>query len=192
MLRAPNKQLSLNWAICTSQANSVLAEVSNRPKWSLSQWPESRILDFLLKLREEGRLLANADYNCTLAKEEVPLLVAVGGEDGWRVLFFLISKRSWDPLLSKNVLIIPSANCSSKLTTSILGQYEPSEHGVSSRYRDRTLPNARDSIAHHKWQMLFTCRCEIIQNPDFCCDLYIHLESASHFPIDHSTRNSIL
>lgn len=40
--------------------------VSNRPKWSLSQCPESRILDFLLKLREEGRLLANADYNCLL------------------------------------------------------------------------------------------------------------------------------
>ncbi|CAL1129434.1 unnamed protein product [Cladocopium goreaui] len=40
--------------------------VSNRPKWSLGEFSEPRILDFLLKLREEGRLLANADYNCLL------------------------------------------------------------------------------------------------------------------------------
>lgn len=40
--------------------------VSNRPKWSLGVFSEPRILDFLLKLREEGRLLANADYNCLL------------------------------------------------------------------------------------------------------------------------------
>ena len=38
--------------------------VSNRPKWSLQHFTEPRILDFLLKLREEGKLLANADYNC--------------------------------------------------------------------------------------------------------------------------------
>lgn len=42
-------------------------QVSNRPQWSLGQFTEPRVLDFLLKLREEGRLLANADYNCCWA-----------------------------------------------------------------------------------------------------------------------------
>ncbi|CAK9051261.1 unnamed protein product [Durusdinium trenchii] len=41
--------------------------VSNRPQFSLAPMNEPQILDFLLRLREEGTLLPNADYNCLLS-----------------------------------------------------------------------------------------------------------------------------
>ena len=41
--------------------------VSNRLKWSLAAFTERRVLDFLVRLRDEGRFLPCADYHSLLA-----------------------------------------------------------------------------------------------------------------------------
>ncbi|CAJ1414408.1 unnamed protein product [Effrenium voratum] len=41
--------------------------VSNNLKWSLGSFTERRILDFLLQLRDQGKLLTNLDYHALLA-----------------------------------------------------------------------------------------------------------------------------
>eukprot|EP00930_Biecheleria_cincta_P043307 TRINITY_DN29756_c0_g1_i1.p1 TRINITY_DN29756_c0_g1~~TRINITY_DN29756_c0_g1_i1.p1 ORF type:complete len:954 (+),score=151.92 TRINITY_DN29756_c0_g1_i1:41-2902(+) len=41
--------------------------VSDRLRWPISNFTERRVLDFLLQLRDEGRLLAGADYHSLLA-----------------------------------------------------------------------------------------------------------------------------